>query len=488
MSSTRMEESRDDDSEALMGSTYKTSAGTKWLNPFPRFNIFAYRQGMARAVCLLVVLAAGAVLLESQFLGFLSKPSAHTLGTLVPAVVSEPLPAAERYSKPQRQKIIALIFYGRRDRASILDCYLRENLVTNGGWLDEVIWGVNTEIVEDLAYLEHLIPTSPSYRRLELDEKGYTNLWNASVERGNIYIKLDDDVVYMHRDTIPNMVHTLMTDPTAVIVSANMINSPEHNWIQYRTRAVHAFLPDLEPPNHGTLSSTTNPIWKVADLPVWRNATDWEYLPDGDLNKELLKFLPSGAEGEEVSELAPHRWLPLSDPLDISKTPIAKASYDPFGPGWKQWGIAAQQHYSFFQNLETGQLGSYYLNHGFGVDAPATWDHTGDRLSINMLAVTGDMILENWDDMARFNDDERFLTLEIPRITNKRKFEARFPVLSGFLVLIEVIGLLVHTQALACHYAFGPQLKELDSTDILPRYRAYAQENVCQDRLPVFES
>ncbi len=43
-------------------------------------------------------------------------------------------------------------------------------------------------------------------------------------------------------------------------------------------------------------------------------------------------------------------------------------------------------------------------------------------------------------------------------------------------------GLLIHTQALASHYAFRTQ-EALDSTDVLSRYRAYANEVVCPGNL-----
>lgn len=334
----------------------------------------------------------------------------------------EPAPATVRYQKPAGPKIIGLIFYGRRDRALILDCYVKQNLVVNGGWLDEVIWGVNTKDPDDLVYLEQLVPSTPFYRQLNLEQGGYVNLWNKSVEHGNIYIKIDDDVVYLHRNTIPHIVHTLSSEPDAAIVSANVVNSPEHNWVHYRSGAVRPYLPDFNPAVNGSLSTITNPVWKVSDFPSWRCPAGWTYPPIDHFTEELSKLLPPPADGQKSPEHLPlHRWLPLENPTDISKTPIAKTAYDPFGPGWSSWAIAAQQHYSFFHNLEMDQLSTYFLNHGIGEDAPAVWDHTGDRLSINLLAVRGDTILDNIDKMAASPSDEEFLTLDLPRHTNKRK-------------------------------------------------------------------
>ena len=380
---------------------------------------------MFRALGWLILLAAATILLETYLLGLLPAPSTFIDGSQQAAAGL--LPAKVRFQKPSGLKIIGLIFYGRRDRAVILDCYLKQNLAINGGWLDEVIWGVNTQIADDLVYLEEIITTSSFYQRLDLEKGGYINLWNRSVEHGNIYVKLDDDVVYIHEDAIPQIVSTLVTEPKAAVVSANVINSPEHNWVHYRTGAVHAYLPDLDPPTNGSLSTLANPIWKVSDLPSWIGPPGWTSPPVGDYTRQLSRLLPSKADDDQVTELPRHRWLPLDDPLDISKTPIAQTSYDAFGPGWSSWAIAAQQHYSFFRNLEMDQLSTYYMNHGFGENSSSLWDHTGDRLSINMLAVRGDTILDNIDSMAASESDEAYLTVDLPRQVNKRMLSLKVP-------------------------------------------------------------
>jgi hypothetical protein len=409
------------DKEALSDLKQRRSAnfrfgGSPWL---AWFRSFGCSRGMIRALAWLLGFAAALLLIEIYSLGLLSSPS-PAIGNSQ-AQKNQLLPASVRLQKPVGPKIIGLIFYGRRDRAVILDCYLKKNLVINGGWLDEVIWGVNTDNADDLVYLEEIIPTSPFYRRIDLDERGYVNLWNQSVEYGNIYVKMDDDVVYIHEDTIPQIVHTLATETKAAIVSANVINSPEHNWIHYRSGAVRPYLPDLEPPLNGSLSTLSNPIWKVSGMPSWIGPPGWASPPVDKYTEELSRLLPPKTkEEQQPTELPYHRWLPLDDPLDISKTPISQTSYNAFGPGWSSWAIAAQQHYSFFHNLELGQLPRYYMNHGFGQNSSAIWDHTGDRLSINMLAITGDTILDHIDDMAASESDEKYLTEDLPRQTNRR--------------------------------------------------------------------
>jgi hypothetical protein len=408
------------DNEALVDVKHAKPprAGFNTRRIFACFGVSGCARVFFRALGWLIVLAATAIVLESYSFGLLqghftsirhTKPASY-----------QPIPASVRYQKPVGPKIIGLIFYGRRDRVAILNCYLQRNLVVNGGWLDGVIWGVNTHDTNDLAYLDELMLTSPLYRRLDLKIEGYVNLWNQSVEHGNIYVKIDDDVVYFHEDTIPDLVNTLVTDSKAAVVSANVINSPEHNWLHYRSGAVRAYLPDLEPPTPGSLSTSDNQVWRVSELPCWIGPGGWTSPPVAKFTDELSKLLPRNPN-KQSTMLPSHRWLPLDDPLDISITPIAQTRYDAFGPGWSSWAIAAQQHYSFFYNLEMNQLSTYYMNHGARDNSSAIFDHTGDRLSINMLAVTGELILDNIDKMAASVSDESYLTEELPRQINKRK-------------------------------------------------------------------
>lgn len=103
--------------------------------------------------------------------------------------------SAVAFVKPEGFKIVGLIFFGRPDRVAILDCYLKQNLVENGGFLDKVHWVANTDKEQDLKYLDELVPTSPSYSRIDLPELGFSSIWEHAIERGTLYIKIDDDVV-----------------------------------------------------------------------------------------------------------------------------------------------------------------------------------------------------------------------------------------------------------------------------------------------------
>lgn len=91
-------------------------------------------------------------------------------------------------------KIIGLVFYGRRQFVEVLDCYLRRNLVRNGGVMDEVIFVVNTADIDDLEYLDQIVNGTEGYKKHVQQKKldGWTAQWEV-VERGNLYIKIDGE-------------------------------------------------------------------------------------------------------------------------------------------------------------------------------------------------------------------------------------------------------------------------------------------------------
>ena len=84
------------------------------------------------------------------------------------------------------------------------------------------------------------------------------------------------------------------------------------------------------------------------------------------------------------------------------------------------------------QNLEEGNLDVYRFGNGNGngKDGPGgKWDMQGVRLQVNLIAVWGDDVVEN---MPVAEDDERFLTVELPRRLGRGEpflFLSFFPLL-----------------------------------------------------------
>ena len=82
---------------------------------------------------------------------------------------------------------------------AILDCYLKKNLVINGGWLDEVYFVVNTDREDDIRYLDELVITSDLYKKVTIPALGYNEVWENAVESKHMYIKIDDGIVHLFR-------------------------------------------------------------------------------------------------------------------------------------------------------------------------------------------------------------------------------------------------------------------------------------------------
>lgn len=99
------------------------------------------------------------------------------------------------FEKPEGFKVIGLIFYGRRATIAVLDCYLKKNLLSNGGFLDEVHWAINTSNQDDLDYLDELVKTTDEYKKITIPEFGYNSIWEHAVQPEHMYIKIDDDIV-----------------------------------------------------------------------------------------------------------------------------------------------------------------------------------------------------------------------------------------------------------------------------------------------------
>lgn len=155
---------------------------------------------------------------KMTFLGRLQE-SKHTRGALVICVlfyiigllfythrfpaftyIQQPISPPTRSSlvKPDNITVSGLVFYGRQSRVEIMKCYIERNMVDNGGWLDEVLWVVNTEQTDDLRYLEEILASNPRYKKVHPQEitstYTYKHIWKL-VEKGKYYVKIDDDVV-----------------------------------------------------------------------------------------------------------------------------------------------------------------------------------------------------------------------------------------------------------------------------------------------------
>ncbi|KAI0157067.1 hypothetical protein GGR52DRAFT_582886 [Hypoxylon sp. FL1284] len=359
-----------------------------------------------------------------------------------------------------------MVFYGRKRYVDILDCYLQQNLASNGGYFDEVWFMSHTKVADDVAWMEDLVSNTPEYKVVGkgvCEGKKYNCMWNYAVEDNTIYVKIDDDIVWIHPDAIPQLVHTRIALPHPYAISSNLVNSPVTGMEQYHYGAIHPFLPDPSgrPSFHATES------WRVSEKKGY---------PEEDLTDDY-----------EIFDMKPpyrgHPWLLVSDDhYDLLKTPMGK--YDQnrgsdaiaFGAAWKSWGIGAQQQYSLLHNLEQNKIHRYFFGRNIrypekasapnataivagstsGPGGEQTYDTGFNRYNLNFCAVWGSDIR---DQLPIAEDDEQDITSDIPRRIGR--------------------PFLIDTRSVVAHFSFFTQQDGISKTDLLDRWRAYANEAVC---------
>lgn len=202
--------------------------------------------------------------------------------------------------------------------------------------------------------------------------------------------------MFIDNSTITELVTTKRDHPEYLLVSANGINNPALSWVHYHLGAIHPYLPEFQPPTKN-LTSTKNltASWRASELPPWKET------PLFDRHEWF------------AAPYKNHRWLPLGSHFTLDGTPITTSTYSKSGPGWNNWAIAAQEHYSFLENLEKNELSRY----NFGI-----WDYQYERLSINMIAIWGDDVVDN---LPFPRDDEQYLTVDLPKKLGRREFSMR---------------------------------------------------------------
>ena len=221
--------------------------------------------------------------------------------------------------------------------------------------------------------------------------------------------------VYFSDNAIADIVYTKFKHPETLDVVANLVNSPETGWLHYHVGAIHAYLPEVEPPKNQKPAALGPKAWRASALPQWEG--DDMNFPLGD----------KGTDGVVLEDDAPgappfkgHRWLPLKEQQkDLYNTPISHTEYNAYGPDWTSWALAAQVQYSLLENIEKDQLDKYHYGGGLDPNREGIWDMKYGRMNINFMAIWGKDVL----DAVPFEDgdDERFLSETLTRRLDRRK-------------------------------------------------------------------
>lgn len=262
--------------------------------------------------------------------------------------------------------------------------------------------------------------------------------------------QIDDDMVWIDDQAIPELLRLTLEHPEAHSVMSNIVNNAFNHLHHYRTGAVWPYLADQNSPLiNGSVS------WRPSKLPDFTGD-----FPNSTISNGWLHQYEPPSEG--------HRWLPLrgANPVKaMLHTPYSNELPDPrqidFVHGG--WPLAAQSHYSLFENLERKNLDAYDFGNKDGFQN--LWF---GHYSINMMAIRGSYVALKpfWDEEAfppaAEHGDEGLLTEIVPKLL-------------GMPVLLA-------TRSLAAHYAYRADRQAVLKTDVLGRYRSYANEMVCSAR------
>lgn len=127
-------------------------------------------------------------------------------------------------------KVVAVTPAGRKDYLSILSKYILKNTSIIDRW---DIW-INTENPSDLEFIKDL---SSKYSFVNLVypqwpyERGCPNLsiapfWSFATDSDSIYIRFDDDVVFIDDNTIENLVNFRIENEGHLFIYPFIINNP----------------------------------------------------------------------------------------------------------------------------------------------------------------------------------------------------------------------------------------------------------------------
>ncbi|GIK07900.1 hypothetical protein Aspvir_003570 [Aspergillus viridinutans] len=331
------------------------------------------------------------------------------------------------FEKPAGFDIVALVPYKHHEQTSVLDCYLQKNLADNHGFLDKVVFIPQSNDTASLAWLASIVQETSAYR-----------VWTSPADvyrepnSRTLFVWLDGDVVFLEDHTIPTIVRTMLDNPDSLAVSANVINHAALKALHSHSGVALPYLPELlhQASAAAQLPPAADLDWRTSNLPPWTGPEDF---------RVLKGFAPPGNK---------HRWL-LSDDEQVDRTPISTSMYTTDGPGFTDWTVKAQQHYSFLHHLELDELHRYKF---------PKWSNPGD-VSPNLLCF--------WD------ADANAVQSNILHVSSYVPF--------GFIEDANkpTKRTIIDGKGLAAHYSAYAGAEDLDSTDILQRYEAYAKEMIC---------
>ena len=204
-------------------------------------------------------------------------------------------------------RVIVVTPAGRRRYMEILARYIGRAL---GGVVDSWHLWANTNDADDLEYIRHLMHhrSRRIYPFSDGDaSRGIQNIRNfypRACEPGTVYVRLDDDIVYLEDGFFTALVEFRLQEANALLVSASVVNNVLCDWLRQRSVGM---VPESPRITYNAMCATGwgSGLWAEAvhrkfleTNHGWWTTTDWRLL-----DYERLSINAVSWRGEDMAEI-----------------------------------------------------------------------------------------------------------------------------------------------------------------------------------------
>eukprot|EP00435_Cladocopium_sp_Y103_P065653 s978_g27.t1 len=211
----------------------------------------------------------------------------------------------------EHQRVEAIVVYGRKDRIQILHKYLLRNLRRNGGVVDVVHFVVFAAFKEDMDYLMQLITeNAPDYAYPAVTGRRLAKFYSICQDPDTVYLKIDDDMVYLADEAIPEMVRERLRNRCG-LVSANVINHAILSAVHQDIGAIRNFFPGEDASKPWIRNDEVLPIMAIEKFKrkksLYQKILQVVQVPgELQLSRSMLRP-PCRVELGQLSQLAPQK-------------------------------------------------------------------------------------------------------------------------------------------------------------------------------------
>ncbi len=140
-------------------------------------------------------------------------------------------------------KVISVTPAGRKRYLEILVPYLLENRA----YIQEHHFWLNTHKKEDIDYIEALAKEYPDFFKINRKEifdntAAWICIWQYFkdyVDEDTLYLRFDDDICYIEKDAIKNLISCRIKNPKAFLVYGNVVNNTFCTYLHQEKGAIH---------------------------------------------------------------------------------------------------------------------------------------------------------------------------------------------------------------------------------------------------------